>query len=80
MKYEVFDVVSTNDETKQRYVTVIITEDFAKTFSAVKSNSDYVQFLEMAQLTDAAVKKLTPDVWYDFPAPLPVEPPVETIV
>ena len=74
MKYEVFDLVM---EITTRYVTVLVEEGNAKTFPADKSNADYIQFLADAQLTDAKVKKLTPDVWYDFPEALPVEPPVE---
>ena len=79
MKYQVFDLVNSIQE-KLRFVTVLIEEGNAKTFPADKSNSDYVQFLDMAQLTDAKVKKLDPNVWYDFPEPLPVEPVVEEAV
>ena len=75
MKYKVTDFESI--ESLRRYVTVELSVDDYKTFPADKSNSDYVQFLEMAQLTDAKVKKLDPNVWYDFPEPLPVEPIVE---
>lgn len=65
MKYEVFD--ADIKEVKKRYVTVLISEGDAKTFPADETNSDYIQFLVEAELTDKQVHALTPNVWYDFP-------------
>lgn len=81
MKYQVFDVSVPRQDTKIRYVTVLIQEGDAKTFEANKDNPNYLQFLTDAQLTDAKVKKLTPDVWYDFPTPVEeVVPVIEEVV
>lgn len=67
MKYKVFDITNWIDESKTRYVTVADGDD-AKTFPADKSNSDYVQFLIDAQLTEKQVAALETDTWFEFPA------------
>lgn len=36
-------------------------------FPAVVGNPNYDAFLTQAELTDAEVHELTPDIWYDFP-------------
>jgi hypothetical protein len=36
-------------------------------FPAEIGNPNYDQFLATVSLTDEEVKKLKPDVWYDFP-------------
>lgn len=66
MKYKVTDFESI--EGLRRYVTVELSVDDYKTFPADKSNSDYVQFLIDAQLTDKQVAALETDTWVNFPA------------
>lgn len=65
MKYKLIKFVYLNDE-----IYNVITspdEEATTSFPAELDNPNYVQFLEQAKLTDAQVKALKPDTWYDFP-------------
>lgn len=62
MKYQVYDFQDLYLG-KTRYVTVLVSEDSAKTFPADKSNADYVQFLEQANLTEKQVQAAKTDTW-----------------
>ena len=59
--------IITLDNVEKILISVFIESGFSKTFFQDKSNTDYVQFLVDAQLTDSQVKDLKPDTWYDFP-------------
>lgn len=61
-------------------VTIKDDNNVMSSFPDIKGNANYDQFLKDTGLTDAKVKKLEPDVWYDFPEALPVEPLVEEVV
>lgn len=64
------------EDREEKFYNITTTSDDVNftSFPAEKGNPNYDAFLKETQLTDAKVKKLTPDVWYDFPEPLPVEP------
>lgn len=75
MKYMYNKFVDPISEKIETSICVKHDDGVMTSFPDQKGNPNYDQFLVDAQLTDAKVKKLTPDTWFDFPTPVEETPP-----